>query len=88
MLPPAGKRSRAQDHAQAEALIATIEPGGKSAAKKFREVTTTKDDSHYGLVLTSESKANGDTGRALLLNRVAGRRNTDDNGAMFASPQS
>ncbi len=58
MLAAAGKRSRAQDHAQAEALIATIEPGGKSAAKKFREVTTTKDDSHYGLVLTSESKAN------------------------------
>ena len=50
-------RSRAQDHGQAEDLLATIEPNGKAMAKKFGEVVSAKDDSHYGLALVSSSKA-------------------------------
>ena len=50
-------RSRAQDHGQAEDLIATIELNGKAMAKKFGEVVSAKDDSHYGLALVSSSKA-------------------------------
>lgn len=52
-----GKRSRAQDHSQAEALIATTEPNGKAMAKKFRDVVNAKDESHYGLALVSRGKA-------------------------------
>ncbi len=52
-----GKRSRAQDHTQAENLVASIEPNGKEMSKKFREVITAKDDSHYGLTLVGPAKA-------------------------------
>ncbi len=52
-----GKRSRAQDHAQAEALIATIAPSGQSMSKKFRDVVMAKGDSHYGLSTVSTAKA-------------------------------
>ena len=52
-----GKRSRAQNHAQAEELIATLEPNGKVMAKRFREIVNAKDDSHYGLALVSGAKA-------------------------------
>jgi len=52
-----GRRSRGQDHVQAEALIATLEPNGKVMARKFREVLNAKDDSHYGSALVSKAKA-------------------------------
>lgn len=52
-----GRRSRAQDHAQAAALIATVEPDGKLMSKRFSQVVTAKDDSHYGLSLVSRSRA-------------------------------
>lgn len=53
-----GRRSRAQDHSQAELLIGTIEPNGSVMAKKFRDVVNAKDDSHYGLALVTRAKAN------------------------------
>ena len=68
-----GKRSRAQDHGQAEDLIATIEPNGKAMAKKFGEVVIAKDDSHYGLALVSSSKAKSMVTKAEALTKWAAK---------------
>jgi hypothetical protein len=59
-----GKRSRAQNHAQAEVLLATLEPDGKAMARRFRDVVSAKDDSHYGLSLVSSRKARSLVGKA------------------------
>lgn len=52
-----GKRSRSQDHAQAENFVASVEPNGKAMSKKFGDVIAAKDDSHYGLTLVGPAKA-------------------------------
>ncbi len=62
-----GKRSRAQNHAQAEDLLATLEPGGKEMARRFRDVVSAKDESHYGLSLVSSRKARSLVGKAEVL---------------------
>ena len=43
-----GRRSRGQDHHDAEALLELIEPGGKSAASAMRRLINLKDEAHYG----------------------------------------
>jgi len=44
-----GRRSRGQDHRQAEALVEQIVPGGKQAANSLRRLLNLKDEAHYGL---------------------------------------
>lgn len=43
-----GRRSRGQDHHDAEALLELIDPGGKSAANAMRRLIDLKDEAHYG----------------------------------------
>jgi hypothetical protein len=51
-----GRRSRGQDHHEAEALVAEIEPGGPSAASALRRLLDLKDTAHYGLIPVSRQK--------------------------------
>ena len=43
-----GRRSRGQDHHDAEALLELIEPAGKNAANAMRRLINLKDEAHYG----------------------------------------
>ncbi len=43
-----GSRSRSQNHHDAEALLESIVPGGKSAATALKRVLAMKDEAHYG----------------------------------------
>jgi hypothetical protein len=51
-----GRRSRSQDHRDAELLVATVEPGGKDAANALRRLIDLKDTAHYGLINVSRQK--------------------------------
>ena len=42
-----GRRSRSDNHHAAEALLAEITPGGKTAAKQLRQLIDMKDTAHY-----------------------------------------
>jgi hypothetical protein len=44
-----GRRSRAQDHRTAAALVEDVTPGGKQAAKTLDRLLSLKDEAHYGL---------------------------------------
>jgi hypothetical protein len=48
-----GRRSRSQDHHDAEALLADILPGGRDVAKKLRRLLDLKDTAHYGVIHVS-----------------------------------
>jgi hypothetical protein len=43
-----GRRSRGQDHHDAEALLEQIEPHGRQAAMAMRRLIDLKDEAHYG----------------------------------------
>lgn len=43
-----GRRSRGQDHHEAEELVGGVEPGGKSAAHALRRLLNMKDEAQYG----------------------------------------
>ena len=43
-----GRRSRGDDHHDAEKLLEEITPGGKSAANALRRLLNLKDEAHYG----------------------------------------
>lgn len=45
-----GRRSRSDDHRDAEALLREVTPGGKRAAPQLRKLITLKDAAHYGFV--------------------------------------
>ncbi len=45
-----GRRSRGQDHHEAEGLLRQIEPGGKTAATTLRRLINLKDEAHYGFI--------------------------------------
>jgi len=45
-----GRRSRGQDHHQAEELLAQVEPGGKQASNSLRRLLNLKAEAHYGLL--------------------------------------
>ena len=45
-----GRRSRSQDHHDAEQLVAQIEPGGAAASTALRRLLDLKDTAHYGLI--------------------------------------
>jgi hypothetical protein len=48
-----GRRSRSDDHHDAEALLEQITPGGKRAASQLRQLIDIKDSAHYGFISTS-----------------------------------
>ncbi|HSR94435.1 MAG TPA: hypothetical protein VLK56_06170 [Solirubrobacterales bacterium] len=45
-----GRRSRSDDHHDAEALLQQITPGGKQAASQLRQLIDVKDTAHYGFI--------------------------------------
>jgi hypothetical protein len=51
-----GRRSRSQNHHDAEDLLAQIVPDGQAAANKLRSLVTLKDTAHYGLIDVSAQK--------------------------------
>jgi hypothetical protein len=50
-----GKRSRSDNHHDAEALLRQITPGGREAASALRKLISQKDDAHYGFYDVSAS---------------------------------
>ena len=73
-----GRRSRSQNHHDAEAFLADISPGGVNAATKLRSLITIKDTAHYGLIDISRQKLTAALRQASQLvdwaERVAGPR--------------
>jgi hypothetical protein len=51
-----GKRSRSENHHDAEALLEQITPGGKRAASQLRQLIDIKDAAHYGFINVSASQ--------------------------------
>jgi hypothetical protein len=51
-----GKRSRSDDHHDAETLLEQITPGGKKAAGQLRQLINIKDAAHYGLISVSAAQ--------------------------------
>lgn len=45
-----GRRARGQDHREAAALLANVEPGGKEAATALGRLLSLKDEAQYGLL--------------------------------------
>ncbi len=45
-----GRRARGQDHREAAALLANVEPGGKEAAAALGRLLSLKDEAQYGLL--------------------------------------
>lgn len=52
-----GVRARGQSHAEAVALLGTVEPRGGDMAKDLQRLLNRKDDSQYGMVLVSAGDA-------------------------------
>jgi hypothetical protein len=48
-----GRRSRGDDHHDAEGLLATITPGGAEAAVALRRLIDLKDKAKYGIIFVS-----------------------------------
>ncbi|MBB4662070.1 hypothetical protein [Conexibacter arvalis] len=48
-----GRRSRGQDHRDAEALLGEVVPGGDVAAKRLRRLLNLKDAAQYGFIHVS-----------------------------------
>jgi hypothetical protein len=48
-----GKRSRSENHHDAEVLLEQITPGGKRAASQLRQLIDIKDTAHYGFISIS-----------------------------------
>jgi len=51
-----GRRSRSENHHDAEGLVAEITPGGKQAAKQLRQLIQIKDTAHYGFISITSSQ--------------------------------
>lgn len=45
-----GRRSRSDNHHDAERLLVKITPGGKKAASQLRQLIDLKDAAHYGFI--------------------------------------
>ena len=54
-----GRRSRGQNHHQAEDLVREIAPGGTNAANNLRRLLDRKDQAHYGFYDVSGSDLQG-----------------------------
>jgi hypothetical protein len=50
-----GRRSRGQDHHDAEELLNQVMPGGADAANALRRLLNLKDTAHYGLIHISRA---------------------------------
>jgi hypothetical protein len=48
-----GRRSRSDNHHDAEQLLIEVAPGGKTAASNFRKLIDLKDTAHYGFITPS-----------------------------------
>lgn len=48
-----GKRSRSENHHDAEVLLEQITPGGKRAAGQLRQLIDLRDTAHYGFISIS-----------------------------------
>jgi hypothetical protein len=48
-----GRRSRSDNHHDAEHLLGEIAPGGKTAASHLRKLINLKDTAHYGFITPS-----------------------------------
>ena len=67
-----GRRSRSQDHHDAERLLAEIVPGGRDAAKDLRRLLDLKDAAQYGVMHVSATELRSALRRArALLNFAA-----------------
>jgi hypothetical protein len=51
-----GRRSRSDNHHDAEQLLAQITPGGKRAAGELRKLISLKDAAHYGFITPSAAE--------------------------------
>jgi hypothetical protein len=54
-----GRRSRGQDHREAEAFVAQIEPDGVAAARQLRRLLNVKDAAQYGFINLSGAELRG-----------------------------
>src|SRR5205814_10096628 len=45
-----GRRARGQDHREASAVLADVQPGGEAAAAALSRILSLKDTAHYGLI--------------------------------------
>ena len=50
------RRSRSQNHRDAEDLLKEITPGGQTAANNLRQLLDLKDTAHYGLISVSATE--------------------------------
>jgi hypothetical protein len=50
------QRSRSENHQDAAQLVAKIEPGGKAAGAKLRQLISLKDGAHYGFLSISNAE--------------------------------
>jgi hypothetical protein len=51
-----GRRSRSDNHHDAEELLGQITPGGKRAAGQLRQLVDVKDAAHYGFISVSAAQ--------------------------------
>ena len=51
-----GRRSRSDDHHDAEHLLTQITPGGRRAAAHLRQLINLKDSAHYGFLSVSSAE--------------------------------
>lgn len=52
-----GTRARGQDHREATALLAQVEPDGRTLAKALARLLDIKDGAHYGTVYLTANRA-------------------------------
>lgn len=62
-----GRRSRSQDHHDAERLLTEIVPGGRGAAKDLRRLLDLKDTAQYGIMHVSATELRSAMRRARAL---------------------
>lgn len=66
-----GRRSRSQDHHDAERLLTEVVPGGRDAAKELRRLLDLKDTAQYGVMHVSTTELRAALRRARSLVRFA-----------------
>ena len=67
-----GRRSRGDDHHEAEKLLETITPGGKDAANALRRLINLKDEAHYGFYSVGRQDLHRSMSQAQKLIKFAG----------------
>jgi hypothetical protein len=67
-----GRRSRSQDHHDAESLLQQIVPEGHEAAQRLRRLLDLKDSAHYGVIHLSRGQLKTAMRQAATLVELAG----------------